>query len=106
MSTLIILAVIAIVSIVVFRMYIQQNDKKKVEGSDVGALIQLYAKDEQDAYLTGDAWKYIPPWFSDPWTPTYLIYNYHRKPLYAPTRAGRVNYYYYRPYGLKNYRSR
>jgi hypothetical protein len=32
-----------------------------------GALIQLYAKGPEDMYLTGDAYKYIPP----------VFYNYY-----------------------------
>ena len=92
--------IIVIIIILIFAVF----SDKKVEGADVGALVQLYAKDQQDEYLTDDAWKYIPPWFSNPYVPTYMTYNYRRQPLYAPTRAGRLNYYYYRPYGLKNYR--
>ena len=64
------------------------NDKK--EGYSMGALTQLYAKGPQDTYLTGDAWKYIPPYY----------YNYGWGPYHMPTRHGKLNYYYYRPYGL------
>lgn len=72
----------------------------------------------QGSYLTGDAWKYTPPHFSYGYLPTYFDYgawptyyynddptlykyNYIRRPLYTPTRWNRLNYYYYRPYGLR-----
>jgi len=60
------------------------------EGYSQAAMIQLYAKGPQDTYLTGDAWKHIPP----------IYYNYGWGPFYMPTRFGKMNYYYYRPYGL------
>ncbi len=60
------------------------------EHYNLGALIQLHAKGPQDTYLTGDAWKYIPPYY----------YNYGWAPFYMPTRLGKINYYYYRPFGL------
>lgn len=63
------------------------SDKK--EGYNQGALIQLFAKGPQDTYLTGDAWKYIPPFYYNYWGPWNI-----------PTRFGNMNYYYYRPYGL------
>lgn len=64
--------------------------KKTIEHYNLGALIQLHAKGPQDTYLTGDAWKYIPPWYYNSWW----------SPFYNSTRYGNMNYYYYRPYGL------
>ena len=73
-------------------------------GTSPGTILQLYAKGPEDTYLTGDAWKYIPPWFSYNYDwPTYYDYNYRRYPLFKPTRYGKMNYYYYRPYGLRKY---
>lgn len=50
------------------------------------AITQLVAKGPQDTYLTGDAWKYIPP------------YGYYGDvPWYISTRGGKKSYYpYYR----------
>ena len=55
------LVLIFVLAIVVFT---QRGSK---EGYSQAALIQLYAKGPQDTYLTGDAWKYIPP----------IYYNYN-----------------------------
>ena len=66
------------------------TSKGQNEGYSQAALLQLYAKGPQDTYLTGDAWKYIPPYY----------YNYGWGPFNMSTRFGKMNYYYYRPYGL------
>ncbi len=50
----------------------------RVEHHDSGAIIQLMAKDPQDSYLTGDAWKYYPPYFY----PYYLRPKKSELPLY------------------------
>ena len=86
------LIIVAIVAILVF-LFLTKKDKT-VEGISTGALIQLYAKGPQDTYLTGDAWKYSPYWF-----PYY--YNYGWNTYYPRTGYGRLNYNYYRPYGLR-----
>jgi hypothetical protein len=79
---------LTILALVIIFIYLAGQDKK--EGYSMGALTQLFAKGPQDTYLTGDAWKYIPPYY----------YNYGWAPFYMPTRFGKMNYYYYRPYGL------
>ena len=81
---------IAIIVIVTLIFYLYKKNK---EHYNLGTLIQLHAKGPQDTYLTGDAWKYIPPWY----------YNYGWAPFNNPTRFGRMNYYYYSPYGLNYY---
>lgn len=44
--------------------------KIHIEGHDSGALIQLVAKDPQDAYLVGDAWKHYRNdyWYTYPYS--------------------------------------
>lgn len=55
-----------------------------------GALLQLVAKGPQDTYLTGDAWKYIPPYY----------YGLGGYPWYNATRLGKYYGYYYPKYTL------
>jgi len=112
--------IITIIILVIFLLFVIPEFFRKDEEQfdETGALTQLYAKDVQDSYLTGDAWKYTPPLFSYGYLPTYFDYgawpsyyynddptlykyNYIRRPLYTPTRWNRLNYYYYRPYGLR-----
>lgn len=58
-----------------------------------GALVQLYAKGPQDAYLTGDAWKYIPPWYYDfGWRTGFPVWN---MPTRGPYNGYFYPYYYY-----------
>jgi hypothetical protein len=44
--------------------------KIRIEGHDNGALIQLVAKDPQDAYLVGDSWKHYRKdyWYTYPYS--------------------------------------
>ena len=51
----IIIIIFTVLMFVLILMY-----KKRQENYNMGALIQLVAKDPQDSYLTGDAWKYYP----------------------------------------------
>lgn len=83
---------IIIIAFVVIALFLIYNKDIK-ETYNFGALTQLYAKGPQDTYLTGDAWKYIPPYF----------YGHHWRPFYNPTRLGKLNYHYYAPYGLRYY---
>lgn len=46
------------------------------EDDNSGALIQLMAKDAQDTYLTGDAWKYAPFWYYGPYGYPYSTRGY------------------------------
>ena len=82
---------IVFVGILVLALLFLSANKK--EHYNLGALIQLHAKGPQDTYLTGDAWKYIPPYY----------YGYNWSPFYSPTRLGKLNYHYYSPYGLTYY---
>ena len=101
MSLVVIIVIIVLFGIAVSVML---KDNGYIEAISQGALMQLYAKGPMDTHLTADAWKYIPPWFSyDYYWPTYFDYNYRRGALFAPTRRGMMNYYYYRPYGLRRY---
>lgn len=36
---------------------------KKKEHYNLGTIDQLMAKDAQDMYLTGDAYRYVSPWY-------------------------------------------
>ena len=70
------------------------------EGMDPGLIVQTYNSDKPGT--ASNAWKYISPWFSPTYnSPTYFDYNYRRGALFDPTRQGMMNYYYYRPYGLR-----
>ena len=80
-------SVIIVIGLVLLFVFLTYNKK---EHYNLGTLIQLHAKGPQDTYLTGDAWKYIPPYY----------YGYNWMPFYAPTRLGKMNYHYYSPYGL------
>jgi hypothetical protein len=111
--------IITIIILVIILLFVVPKFFRNDEKFDTtSALTQLYANDVQDSYLTGDAWKYTPPLFSYGYLPTYFnygawptyyynddptlyLYNYVRRPLYTPTRWNRLNYYYYRPYGLR-----
>lgn len=80
------MALILVILFVLF-LFIQ----KRKEHYNMGAITQLVAKGPQDTYLTGDAWKYIPPYY----------YGW-RSPWHMPTRVRRRFRYYprafYRPY--------
>lgn len=115
--------IITIIIIVILLLFVVPRFFKNHDESfdQTAALTQLYSQniqDVQDSYITGDAWKYTPPLFTDGYLPTYFNYgawptyyfnddptlykyNYVRRPLYTPTRWNRLNYYYYRPYGLR-----
>ena len=71
------LVVIIIVALILYLFNIEK------EHYGEGALIQLMAKGPQDTYLTGDAWKYIPPYY----------YGYYEYPWLIPTRYPLINYY-------------
>lgn len=79
------------------------NQRK--EHYSMGALNQLMAKDVQDTYLTGDAWKYIPPYGCNyPYCNyQYNTYPYTYGPWLIPTRYGKYSYYYNSPYGYYYY---
>ena len=69
---------------------------KKTENYSDGAYTQLVAKDVQDTYLTGDAWKYIPIYdYTYSYTPynfsfyPYTYYPYRYRPYYWPIRSQR-----------------
>ena len=81
--------VIAIIILVAICLLAFMSDKKEAIGT--GALIQLQAKGPQDTYLTGDAWKYFPPWYYNSFWGPY-------GPFYIPTRN--LKYYPYYPYYL------
>jgi hypothetical protein len=55
MLVIILVSIIVIISVFMYIKYIRSN-----EHYTGAVLTQLYAKDAQDTYLTGDAWKYIP----------------------------------------------
>ena len=82
-----------IVIILIVIAYLFLTNDKQIEGIGTGALIQLYAKGPQDTYLSGDAAKYWPYWGP--------YYYYGWRPFWQPTRFGRMNYNYYRPYALR-----
>ena len=86
MDFLIILIIMSILIVI----YINITNSNHKENYSQATLLQLVTKGPQDTYLTGDAHKYIPPYY----------YYYGWGPFYWPTRVGRTNYYYYRPYGL------
>jgi hypothetical protein len=73
-------------------------DKK--ESYNLGALNQLMAKGPQDTYLSGDAWKYINPYYYMPYYgPSYYspYYPWTIRSM-IPTRStqrGYGNYYWY-----------
>jgi hypothetical protein len=75
---------------------------KNREPYSQAAITQLIAKGPQDTYLTGDAYKYIPPYGYYGYYP-YLRYGgYHSGyPWNISTRIGRRSWYY--PY-YYNYR--
>jgi len=52
--------IIILFTILMFVLILMYSKRK--ENYNMGALIQLVAKDPQDSYLTGDAWKYYPPY--------------------------------------------
>ena len=76
-----------------------------------GALLQLVAKGPQDTYLTGDAWKYIPPYYYGYGGYPYFWYNATRPgryygryyPKYSFWRV-RPRFYWYSPWGRAFYR--
>jgi hypothetical protein len=86
-----------ILTIIIFFLY-----KKNRETYSPAAMLQLTAKGPQDTYLSGDAWKYIPPWYygyggysryGNPWNYRYGGWN-SRYPWYISTRQGKKPYYW------------
>ncbi len=58
----------------------------KSENYSQAALIQLFAKGPQDTYLTGDAWKYIPPFYYYGWPYAWNMPTRVRKSWNIPYR--------------------
>lgn len=84
MNSIIVIIIVIIILFLLWKLFFKE---KSIEGHDSGALIQLVAKDVQDSYLTGDAWKYYPYYYPY-YNPDYYPYDYA---TYYP------NYYYYPP---------
>lgn len=80
------LVLLILVGIIVFWDYNTQTHDRKEKYSQA-AITQLIAKGPQDTYLSGDAWKYIPPYGY----PGYISY-------------GGYGYYPYGYYGSRYYR--
>lgn len=87
---------------IIFAIIIFVLFNKKKEGYSQAALIQLTAKGPQDTYLTGDAWKYIPPWYYGGYGGYggYGRYGgwYSGYPWNISTRLGKRPYYWNYPY--------
>ena len=58
------------------------NHDKTYENYGTGAILQLVAKGPMDTYLTGDAEKYIPPWYY--YNPRFYSFGHLYYPYYAP----------------------
>lgn len=76
----------------------------KKEHSTIGSLIQLYAKGPQDTYLTGDAWKYIPPWYNYGYNNYGSYGGYGGYNNYGRYGRYKYNYPYYGYYPYYRYR--
>jgi len=77
---------------------------QRKEHYNLGTIDQLMAKDPQDLYLTGDAYKYVPPWYIDNTNYSDAGYyggigTYYGNPWYATypyvTSKRKTNYPYY-----------
>lgn len=80
--------IFAIIILVILYLYINKDYN---EAYSQAALTQLVAKGPQDTYLTGDAWKYIPPYGY------YGYYGNYYPNSYYPYRYGDYPYSFY-PY--------
>lgn len=85
---------IILIIVVAFIIIIAKSGKERYSQA---ALLQLTAKGPQDTYLSGDAWKYIPPYYYGGYYgyPSYGGYRYGY-PWNISTRRNRGYYPYYR----------
>lgn len=86
MDSFIFLIIIIIISLVIFLIISPRN----IEPYTMGTVNQLFAKDQQDTYLTADAYKYIQ----------YFDYYLPQGQWNYPTR---ITPYYYYPYEYAPY---
>ena len=80
---------IVLILLVIIILFVYKKDK---ETYSPASMIQLTAKGPQDTYLSGDAWKYIPPWYYG--YGKYGGWN-SRYPWYISTRLGKKPYYWW-----------